>query len=151
MYNIRFLWFIVLKKLGLIGIFMDKRGFTMKKQILVVDDDEINREVLDAILSEDYNVLKADNGREALDILEANPENISLVILDVIMPVMDGYEVLDIIKSNPELSSIPVIFATQNDSEESEIVALEHGATDFVTKPYRPKIIKHRAASLKFP
>lgn len=78
----------------------------MKKQILVVDDNEINREVLDAILSEDYNVLKADNGREALDILEANPENISLVILDVIMPVMDGYEVLDIIKSNPDLSSI---------------------------------------------
>ena len=137
----RFLRFIVSQKLGFIGIFMDKRGFTIKKQILVVDDDEINREVLDAILSEDYNVLKADNGREALDILEENPENISLVILDVIMPVMDGYEVLDIIKSNPELSSIPVIVATQNDSEESKIAALEHGATDFVTKPYRPKII----------
>lgn len=64
------------------------------------------------------------------------------------MPVMDGYTFLDIIKKDAVLSLIPVIVATQSDSEQDEITALEHGATDFVPKPYRPQIIRHRAASL---
>lgn len=120
----------------------------MKQQILIVDDNEINREMLGAILADDYTILKAENGREALDILESNKENISLILLDVMMPVMDGYSFLDIVKTDPVLSLIPIIVATQSDSEESEINALEHGATDFVSKPYHPQIIRHRVASL---
>lgn len=120
----------------------------MKQQILIVEDNEINREMLSAILSDDYNILKAENGQEALDILESNKENIALIFLDVMMSVMDGYTFLDIINKDAVLSLIPVIVATQSDSEQNEIAALEHGATDFVSKPYRPQIIKHRAASL---
>lgn len=120
----------------------------MKHQILIVEDNEINREMLKAILSDDYKILEAENGREALDILELNKENIALILLDVIMPVMDGYTFLDIVKKDPVLSLIPVIVATQSDSEESKINALEHGAADYVSKPYRPQIIRHRAASI---
>lgn len=120
----------------------------MKQQVLIVEDNETCREMLKEILSDEYNVLEAENGQAALDILETNKETISLIILDVMMPVMDGYTFLDIVKSDSVLSLIPVIVATQGDSEQDEISALEHGATDFVTKPYRPQVIRHRAASL---
>lgn len=125
-----------------------EKEMKMKQQILIVEDNEINREMLGAILSDDYNVLEAENGQAALDILESNKGNIALILLDVMMPVMDGYTFLNIIKTDPVLSLIPVIVATQSDSEENEINALEHGATDFVSKPYRPQIIRHRIANL---
>ena len=119
-----------------------------RKQILVVEDNALNREVLSAILEESYDVLQAQNGQAALDLLRKRGEEISLILLDVMMPVMDGYSLLDIIREDPELSLIPVIVTTQSNSEEDEVAALSHGATDFVPKPYRPQVILHRAASL---
>ena len=119
-----------------------------KKQILIAEDNVINREMLAEILSEKYAVLQAENGREALDVLQANRGKISLILLDVMMPVMDGLTFLDRIKKDGELSLIPVIVMTQSDSEEDEIAALKHGATDFVPKPYRPQVILHRVESL---
>lgn len=120
----------------------------MKQQILIVEDNELNRAILSELLSNDYKILEAENGQEALHILEQEKESINLILLDVMMPVMDGYTFLDIIKKDPELSLIPVIVMTQGDSEADEIAALKHGANDFVPKPYRPQIIKHRVASL---
>ncbi len=120
----------------------------MKHQVLIVEDNEINREMLKEILSDEYSFLEAENGQEALDILEIHKEKISLILLDVMMPVMDGYSFLDIIKKDAVFSLIPVIITTQGSSEEDEITALMHGANDFVSKPYRPQIIRHRAASL---
>ena len=80
-----------------------------KKQILVVEDSLINRELLAEILSEQYAVLQAENGREALDILEQNRSGIALILLDIVMPVMDGYTFLNIVRKDAELSLIPVI------------------------------------------
>ncbi|MDD6825556.1 MAG: EAL domain-containing protein [Oscillospiraceae bacterium] len=120
----------------------------MKHKILIVEDSEYNRVILSEILSEKYAILEAENGVEALKILEENKEEISLIFLDVVMPVMDGYTFLDIIKKDSYFSNIPVIVMTQNDSEDDEITALSRGATDFVPKPYRPQVILHRAASL---
>lgn len=121
---------------------------TSQKKILVVEDNPINRELLCAILSDQYTVLQAENGQEALDILQTCKNEIALILLDVVMPVMDGYTFLDRAKADPELSIIPVIVMTQSDSEESEVNALAHGATDFVAKPYRPQVILHRVASI---
>ena len=118
------------------------------KRILVVEDNELNRAMLVAILADQYTTLEAENGQQALDILRPTREYISLILLDVMMPVMDGYTFLDIIKKDARLSLIPVIVMTQSSSEESEIAALAHGATDFVPKPYRPKVILHRIASI---
>lgn len=119
-----------------------------QKQILIVEDNKINREILHEILSDDYEVLEAKNGKDALGVLQENRGNISLILLDVMMPVMDGYTFLDIIKKDIEFALIPVIVLTQRDSEKDEIEALAHGANDFVPKPYRPQVILHRVASL---
>lgn len=120
----------------------------MQKQILVVEDNELNRAILCEILSHDYRVLEAENGQEALDVLRQHKDSIALILLDVMMPVMDGYTFLDRVREDKELSLIPVIVMTQSDSEENEVSALAHGATDFVPKPYRPQVILHRVASL---
>ena len=119
-----------------------------QKRILVVEDNELNRAMLCEILAEQYSVLEAGNGQEALDLLQQDGERISLILLDVMMPVMDGYTFLDRIREDEALSLIPVIVMTQGSSEEDEVAALAHGATDFVPKPYRPQVILHRVASL---
>ena len=121
---------------------------TMKKQILVVEDNELNRAILREILSGEYRVLEAENGQEALDVLRRHGDSVALILLDVMMPVMDGYTFLDHIRDDAELSLIPVIVTTQSDGEDDEVSALAHGATDFVPKPYRPQVILHRVASL---
>ena len=119
-----------------------------QKKVLVVEDNALNRNLLCRILASDYDVLEAVNGQEALEILKRYGEGISLILLDIVMPVMDGYTFLSIVKAEPAYSSIPVIVATQNDGESDEVAALSHGATDFVAKPYRPQIILHRVANI---
>ena len=120
----------------------------LKKTILIVEDNDLNRAILSEILSEEYEVLEAENGRQALEILGEHKDRIALIFLDVMMPVMDGYAFLDRVKEDSDMSLIPVIVTTQNESEADEVEALSHGATDFVPKPYRPRVILHRAASL---
>ena len=119
-----------------------------RKRVLVVEDNELNREILREILAAEYQVLEAVNGRQALEILEEHKSSISLIFLDVMMPVMDGYAFLDHIHADRELSLIPVVVTTQSNNEADEVTALSRGATDFVPKPYRPEVILHRAASL---
>ncbi|WP_343208418.1 EAL domain-containing protein [Anaerolentibacter hominis] len=120
----------------------------VKKKVLVVEDNQINRMMLREILSQEYQILEAENGQEALDILRDHKKELSLILLDIVMPVMDGYTFLSIVKADPEYSAIPVIVTTQNDGESDEVAALSHGAADFVAKPYKPQIILHRVASI---
>ena len=124
------------------------KGVTLQKQILIVEDNAINRELLKEILSNQYSVLEASNGKDGLELLRSHKEDVALVLLDVMMPIMDGYTFLEIVKSDSELSLIPVIVTTQSNSEEDEVNALSHGATDFVPKPYKPQVILHRIASI---
>lgn len=121
---------------------------TPKKKIMVVEDNQLNREILSEILSERYTVLEAENGLAALKLLAQHRNDVALILLDMIMPLMDGYTFLDKVKADPELTLIPVIVMTQSGSEESEVEALAHGATDFMPKPYRPQIILHRVANI---
>ena len=119
-----------------------------RKKILVVEDNALNREMLCAILAEQYDTLEAENGQQALEVLSRAAADIALILLDVMMPVMDGYTFLEHLRGGGSWSTIPVIVTTQGDTEQDEITALAHGATDFVSKPYRPQVILHRAASL---
>jgi len=115
-----------------------------KRQVLIVEDEEINRELLGAILENEYDLLYATNGKEALDVIKANPNTISLVLLDILMPVMNGLEFLKIRQESSELRKIPVIVLTSEKSLEVE--CLKTGATDFIRKPYdEPDIILARA------
>lgn len=119
-----------------------------RKMILVVEDNALNRALLCQILAAEYDVLEAENGQAALDLLKQYGEGVSLILLDIVMPVMDGYTFLSVVKTDRSLSSIPVIVTTQNDSESEEVAALSHGAADFEAKPYKPQIILHRVASI---
>lgn len=119
-----------------------------QKIILIVEDNIINRKMLGQILTSQYTVLEAENGQEALTVLKEYGEEISLILLDIIMPVMDGYTFLAHIKADSAYSSIPVIVTMQSNGEADEVSALSHGASDFVAKPYRPQIILHRVASI---
>ena len=102
--------------------------------VLVVDDHEINRDALEVILEDDYEVIFAENGKEAVEAMHEHVEDLSIVLLDLMMPVMNGFEVLEYVKNNERLKSIPIIVLTSEKS--AELQALQMGAADFITKPF---------------
>ena len=109
-------------------------AMTTKRQILVVDDESINREMLGMILEDQYEVFFAENGEEAMREIRARKETLSLVLLDILMPVMSGREVLKEMGADKELSRVPVIVLTAD--QEAEVECLNMGAADFIPKPY---------------
>ena len=119
---------------------MIRRDTEFKRTVLVVDDEDVNRALLGAIIEQKYNVLYAKNGKEALDQIKQNADGLSLVLLDILMPEMDGYEVLGEINKDSKLKKIPVIVLTSEKS--AEVKSLELGAADFLSKPYDlPEVI----------
>lgn len=119
-----------------------------RRKILVVEDDVFNRDVLKGILEQDYDVLLAADGKEGLELLKEHARETVLVLLDILMPVMDGYEFLDAKKADQSIAPIPVIVTTAFDENNAEIKCLDHGATDFVVKPYNEDIVRQRVDSL---
>lgn len=105
-----------------------------KRLVLVVDDELINREMLGAILQDEYEVIYAADGQEALTRIREHKDTLSLVLLDLMMPVMSGMEVLRRIKDDPDIRQIPVIVLTAD--QDAEIESLSLGAIDFIPKPY---------------
>ena len=110
------------------------RQIQRPQRVLVVDDQEINRDALGIILEDYYEVLYAENGRQAMNVLQDYHGDISLVMLDLMMPEMNGFEVLQALKADDQLKSIPVIVLTADKS--AELKALQMGAADFITKPF---------------
>ncbi len=111
-----------------------------KRRVLVVDDELINRELLETILSFDYDVTTVSSGIEAMNLLRAEPESFSLLLLDIIMPRMSGFEVIEACKSDDKLKNIPIIVMTSEKS--AEVRSIHMGAADFIAKPYRmPEVI----------
>ena len=106
----------------------------IEKQVLIVEDELINQELLSNALRQDYEVLCASDGLEAMEQVRSRKQDISLVLLDLQMPNMDGMDVLRTMKSDAELSRIPVIVLTADQSAEVECLKL--GAMDFIPKPY---------------
>ena len=104
------------------------------KLVLVVDDQEINRDSLEIILEDDYEIIYAENGKEAVEQMRAHANELSLVLLDLMMPVMNGFEVMEIVREDEQLKHIPIIVLTAEKS--AELRALQMGAADFITKPF---------------
>lgn len=122
---------------GRLNVTENRAGFRAgmeKRQLLVVDDEAINRALLENVLKNDYEVLFAEDGVEALEKLRENRHTLSLVLLDLIMPKMPGLEVLRQIRATEEYQDIPVIVASGDQSQEIE--CLNTGASDFIQKPY---------------
>jgi len=114
-----------------------------KKHVLVVDDNELNRDVLKRrLLHQGHTVTLAQDGLIALEKLKHVIYD--LVLLDIMMPNLNGYDVLERIKSDPKLSHIPVIMITAVDDIESTVKCIEFGADDYLTKPFNPVVLKAR-------
>ena len=105
-----------------------------KKTILIVEDEDISYEILSTMLKDKYEILRAVNGEEGLRILRKEAKNISLVLLDILMPVMDGFAMLRTKVAERRITNIPVIVLTSEKSMEVE--ALKGGALDFIKKPF---------------
>ena len=122
---------------------MAGRSENIRRTVLVVEDEFVNSQLLGFILSEEYNVLYAEDGRKALDILRDNIGVISMVLTDIKMPVMDGFELIKEIRADKDLGTIPIMVLTAESTYEEK--SLDLGAIDFLTKPYdMPSIIKAR-------
>ena len=115
----------------------------IKRDVLIVEDEMINQEILSEILNDQFDILTATNGKEALDVLHNALVPISLILLDINMPVMGGFEFMDIIKQDERFKKIPIIVLTADIN--SELKSLELGAVDFIPKPYNmPEVIRAR-------
>ena len=118
-----------------------------KPRILIVDDSDMNREILREILSADYSILEAGNGEEALAMMHRFGTGISLVLLDIVMPVMDGFEVLSYMNRNHTIEDLPVIMISSEDSETFIRQAYEMGASDYVSRPFDAKVVYRRVTN----
>lgn len=112
----------------------------MKRKILIADDEPLMLMLISDFLSSDYEIITANDGREALDIY-MNTEDISLVILDIMMPYLNGLEVLTEIK---KVSKTPTILLTAKNTEMDELTGLISGADEYIKKPFSPSILKAR-------
>ena len=117
---------------------MDKR-----QKILIVDDAEFNRVILKEILGETYNYLEAENGNQAIQIVEENPE-IDLMLLDINMPQMNGFGVLEWMNRFQWIDETPVIMISSEESVDTMRKAYEMGITDYITRPFDSVIVKKR-------
>ena len=118
----------------------------MKLTILIADDDEVFRDLLQDILAkQNYEILQAADGQEAMDLFFEKCPGIDLVILDVMMPKADGWEVLKTIR---EYSDVPVLMLTALGDEAYELLGLQNGADDYVTKPFGYEILTARVNAL---
>ena len=125
-----------------------KNEYSNKRKILIIEDDELNREMLVSLLEDQYEIITADNGESGLKLLEDSYDELSLILLDIQMPVLNGVEVLRHIKDDALLSSVPVIVLTVNDSIDTELTCLDLGASDFIIKPYNTEIIRKRIRNI---
>ena len=117
-------------------------------QLLVVDDSEMNREILKEILGKEYRILEACDGEEALKMLEQYGPEISLVLLDIIMPKMDGFEVLAYMNRDKWIEDIPVIMISSEGSESYIRRAYELGASDYISRPFDAKVVYQRVINM---
>lgn len=118
-----------------------------KQKILIADDSEMNRELLAAILEEEYDIIQANDGVQAVDCLQRHVEEISLLLLDIVMPHMDGFEVLSYMNKEHWIDSIPVVIISSENSPIYIKRGYDLGATDFIEKPFDANMVLRRSAN----
>lgn len=118
-----------------------------KQKILIADDSEMNRELLAAILEEEYEIIQANDGVQAVDCLQRQAEEISLLLLDIVMPHMDGFEVLSYMNKEHWIDAIPVVIISSENSPIYIKRGYDLGATDFIGKPFDANMVLRRSAN----
>ena len=118
-----------------------------KPSILIVDDSEMNRVILNEMLKDEYRVLEADNGRAALDMVDRYGDELSLVLLDIVMPGMNGFEVLGELSRRTVADSLPIIMISSEDSDDVVLRAYELGASDYINRPFDARVVRRRVSN----
>lgn len=118
-----------------------------KPEVLIVDDSEMNRELLAEMLGSEYKITEAENGEECMAALKQRGTGISLILLDIVMPVADGFDVLDYMTSTHRIEDIPVIMISSENSEETVRKAYEFGVTDYISRPFDTRVVCQRVAN----
>ena len=116
----------------------------IKQRILVVDDSKMNREILCEMLKDDFEIIEATNGQECVSLLEQYGKEISLVLLDIVMPVMDGFEILMYMNRNHWIEDVPVIMISSEESENYIRKAFKFGVSDYISRPFDSKVVYQR-------
>ncbi|MCR5789813.1 MAG: response regulator [Lachnospiraceae bacterium] len=119
-----------------------------RKKILITDDSELNRTILINILGDDYDVVEATNGEEAIAILKDQGDTIDLLLLDYVMPKMDGFQVLNEMSRFRWKVDIPVIIISAENDQSFIVKAYELGASDYITRPFNSILVRHRVESI---
>ena len=121
-----------------------------KQKILIVDDSEMNRDLLIDILEDQYDIVEAENGAEAVAILLQQRTDFSLLLLDIMMPQMDGFEVLTCINKNHWNDTFAVIMISADDSPANIKRAYDLGAFDYISRPFDSTIVQRRISNTMF-
>ena len=120
----------------------------MRNKVLIVDDVELNRDILSDMLSPDYDILTASDGRQAINIMNSEINNIATVLLDLVMQEVDGFYVLNIMKERDWMKDIPVVIISGDATVEVETRALKFGVNDFIHKPFNVNVVRQRIKNI---
>ena len=126
------------------GNMEEQESSRLRQKILIIDDSEFNRAILTEVLGDEFDILEAENGREGMEVLAQYERDISLVLLDIIMPVMDGFEVLSEMVNRNWIDDIPVIMISSEDSEVTIRRAYEMGVSDYINRPFDAQVVYRR-------
>ena len=118
-----------------------------KPLVLIVDDSEMNRVILSEMLKDEYCILEADNGRTALDMVDRYGDELSIVLLDIVMPGISGFEVLAGLPRRSVSDNLPVIMISSEDSDDMVLRAYELGASDYINRPFDSRVVRRRVSN----
>ena len=119
-----------------------------RDKILIADDEKINRDILKFIFEEQYEALEAEDGQQAIDLIEKHKDELAVVFLDLLMPGKTGLDVLEFMADNKYNAFLPVIMITAEATAETDEKAYEYGAMDIIYKPFVPKVIMRRTKNI---
>ncbi|MDR3224853.1 MAG: response regulator [Clostridiales Family XIII bacterium] len=119
-----------------------------KLKLLVVDDIDINRLIISELFSDRYEVIEASNGKDALAIIDDDDEQLAVVLLDMVMPVIDGFGVLQAMNRSGKINTIPVILVTSEDDDEMAFRSYSLGVSDVIHKPFNASIVNQRVTNV---
>ena len=122
-------------------------GSVVTGKILIVDDSELNRAILTEILCDEYSIIEAENGLQALKIMKEHEKEISLILLDIVMPDLDGFAVLDVMKKDQIIEHIPVIMISSENETRIIRQAYELGVSDYINRPFDAEIVRKRVGN----
>ena len=122
-------------------------GPKRRQKILIVDDSEMNRSILVDMLGGEYDTIEVEDGLKAVGVLQRQGAEISLVMLDIVMPEMDGFGVLEVMNQRHWIESIPVIMISAETASDRIDQALELGVTDFISRPFDARVVRRRVVN----